>query len=145
MLFILTNNLLFAAAKNKQTVGKTKEEVARDKKQELEKKLIDVSNQLGVPAVGPTGQPITAPTSGPATAAKKGKKGWFLVWNENESVFNDTFYFAEENSHADGVSSGAANAGASRLSASSSSSDSSDSSSSSSSSSSSDSSDSESG
>lgn len=39
---------IFLAAKNK-TAGKSKEEHMREKKQELEKRLQDVSGQLGQP------------------------------------------------------------------------------------------------
>ncbi|KAI1290345.1 Bromodomain testis-specific protein [Halotydeus destructor] len=101
--------------------GKSKEEAAREKRLELEKKLHDVTGQLSGSGAPP------APTSG-----KKGAK-------------------KDENSHPDGsapsggVGGGTGGGAASRLSASSSSSSDSDSSSSSSSSSSSDSSDSESG
>ncbi|KAH9360277.1 hypothetical protein HPB48_005729 [Haemaphysalis longicornis] len=106
------------SSKSKLAAGKSKEEQVREKKQELEKRLQDVSGQLGT------------------TAKKPLKKGLGL---RQRAVFGLHLFVNAENSHVDVVG------GPSRLSASSSSSSDSDSSSSSSTSSSSDSSDSESG
>lgn len=119
--------------------GKPKEESTESKRKELEKKLQDVSSQLGLP--GTSGGPAAA---GP-NRGKGGKKGMLIsrwrVFDGFQYNVTDPYNFTDsENSHGqDGAG------GPSRLSASSSSSSDSDSSSSSSSSSSSDSSDSESG
>lgn len=72
-------NMIFLLSASKRAVGKTKEEQVKEKKQELERRLQDVSGQLGTPA--------------PPPKAKTLKKGKYILYYSSTQWFCFTIPF----------------------------------------------------